>query len=216
MGAPAKFLFDTDFSVAKTKERIITSAEVTERVAEAETRGYRAGYDSGQHEATVENARRLSLTLDQIGRSIDTLAGRFSGTEARMEVEAVDVAVAVAKKLCAQLMAAEPLTEAMALVSECFKQLTSTPHIVVRINEQLYDEARPHIDRIAKQSGFEGRLVILAEPDVPGGDCKIEWADGGVTLDRATTESKIDELVGRYMASRNRAAAEATNNEAGT
>jgi flagellar assembly protein FliH len=215
MGAPAKFLFDTDFSVAKTKERVITSAEVTERMAEAETRGYRSGYDAGQHEATVENGRRLSLTLDQIGRSIETLVGHFSGAEARMEVEAVDVAVSVAKKLCTQLMAAEPLTEAMALVGECFKQLTSTPHIVVRINEQVYDGARPHIERLAKQSGFEGRLVILAEPDIPGGDCKIEWADGGVTLDRATTETKIDELVGRYMASRNRAAAETMTNEAG-
>jgi len=34
-------------------------------------------------------------------------------------------------------------------------------------------------ERLAKQSGFEGRLVILAEPEIDAGDCKIEWADGG-------------------------------------
>jgi flagellar assembly protein FliH len=211
MGAPAKFLFDTDFSVTKAKERTATAAEIAEQIAEAETHGYRAGHHAGQQEATVENGRRLSNALEQIGRSIETIAGQFSSAESRMEIEAVDVAIAVARKLCSSLMAAEPLTETMALIGDCFRHLTSTPHIVVRINDQLYERARPNIERLAKQSGFEGRLVILAEPDISSGDCRIEWADGGVTLDRATTEVKIDELVGRYMASRNRPTAENNN-----
>jgi flagellar assembly protein FliH len=58
---------------------------------------------------------------------------------------------------------------------------------------------------LAKQSGFAGRLVILAEPGIETGDCRIEWADGGVVLERAAIEAKIDELVGRYVASRNQA-----------
>jgi flagellar assembly protein FliH len=103
------------------------------------------------------------------------------------------------------LIAVEPLTEVMALVHDCFKNLVSTPHLVVRINDKLYDEARERIEKQAKQSGFAGRLVILAEPDIENGDCKIEWADGGVVLERATIDAKINELVGRYMASRNQA-----------
>ena len=55
---------------------------------------------------------------------------------------------------------------------------------------------------IARRYGFEGRLVILAEPDIATGDCKIEWADGGVVLDSGATAAKIAELVDRYMASR--------------
>ena len=69
---------------------------------------------------------------------------------------------------------------------------------MVRINDQLYEAARDRIERLAKQSGFEGRLVILAEPDIATGDCRIEWADGGVVLERAAIEAKISELVGRY------------------
>ena len=34
-----------------------------------------------------------------------------------METEAVDVAVSVARKLCSELIAVEPLTEVMALVA---------------------------------------------------------------------------------------------------
>ena len=73
---------------------------------------------------------------------------------------------------------------------------------MVRINSSLYEAAREKIERLAAQSGFEGRLVILAEPEIASGDCRIEWADGGVVLERAAIEARIDELVGRYMASR--------------
>jgi flagellar assembly protein FliH len=73
---------------------------------------------------------------------------------------------------------------------------------VVRINDSLYETARERVERLATQSGFQGRLVILAEPEIETGDCRIEWADGGVVLERAAIEAKISELVGRYMASR--------------
>jgi flagellar assembly protein FliH len=122
-----------------------------------------------------------------------------------METEAVDVAVAVARKLCNELISGEPLAEINALVADCFSHLVSTPHLVVRINDSLYEAAREKIERQAAQSGFEGRLVILAEPEIATGDCRIEWADGGVVLERAAIEAKINELVGRYMASRDQA-----------
>jgi flagellar assembly protein FliH len=203
MAAPAKFLFDVDFGAPdKVREKAATSAEIAVMIAEAEARAYRNGFDAAQHEAKVQSDRRAALALEEIGVAISGIAGRFSGIESRMETEAVDVAISVARKLCSELVAAEPLTEMMALVHDCFKHLVATPHLVVRINDQLYDEARERIEKMAKQSGFQGRLVILAEPDVVNGDCKIEWADGGVLLERAAIEAKINELVGRYMASR--------------
>lgn len=206
MGAPAKFLFDHDFAAPDVaKERAASAVEVEQQIADAEARAYRAGFDAARNEARAESDRRAALALEEIGISIRAIAGRFSAIEERMETEAVDVALAVARKICTELVAAEPLTEMMALVSDCFRHLTSTPHIVVRINDALYDAARAQIEQLAKRSGFEGKLVILAEPEIATGDCKIEWADGGVTLDRATIEAKINELVGRYLASRNQA-----------
>jgi flagellar assembly protein FliH len=205
MGAPAKFLFDMDFSAPeKGRERAATPSEIAQQIASAEARAYRDGFDAAMLEAKAESDRRAALALEEIGIALRGIATRFSGIETRMETEAVDVAVAVARKLCIELMAG-PLTEIMALVRDCFSHLVSTPHLVVRINEQLYDAARERIERLAKQSGFEGRLVILAEPEIDSGDCRIEWADGGVVLERTAIEAKINELVGRYMSSRNQA-----------
>jgi flagellar assembly protein FliH len=203
MAAPAKFLFDNDFSAPdRSREKAATAAEVAQKVAAAEARAYRDGFDAGQREAKAESDRRTALALEEIKIALQGIAARFAGIETRMETEAVDVAVAVARKLCSELIAAEPLGEISGLVTECFSHLVATPHLVVRINEQLYDFAHQRIDQLAKASGFQGRLVILAEPEIATGDCRIEWADGGVVLERAAIESKINELVGRYMASR--------------
>jgi flagellar assembly protein FliH len=206
MAAPAKFLFDMDFGAPdKAREKPATAAEIAQKVASAEARAYRDGYEAAQREAKAESDRRTALALEEIGLTIKGIATRFSGIETRMETEAVDVAVAVARKLCNELIAGEPLAEITTLVSDCFSHLVSTPHLVVRINDQLYEAAREKIERQAAQSGFEGRLVILAEPEIATGDCRIEWADGGVVLERAAIEAKINELVGRYMASRDQA-----------
>ena len=206
MAAPAKFLFDMDFSAPdRTRERPATPAEIAQKIATAEARAYRDGFDAAQREAKAESDRRAALALEEIGIAIQAIATRFSGIETRMETEAVDVAVAVARKLCSELISGEPLAEITALVSDCFSHLVSTPHLVVRINEQLYEAARERIEKLAKRSGFEGRLVILAEPEIDTGDCRIEWADGGVVLERTAIDTKINELVGRYMASRGQA-----------
>jgi flagellar assembly protein FliH len=203
MGAPAKFLFDTDFSVPhKSRERAPTALEIAQQIATAEAKAYQNGFDAAQREAKVQSDRRMALAIEDIAAGIKEIAGRFAGVEARMETEAVDVAVAVARKLCSELIAAEPLAEITALVCESFRHLVSAPHLVVRINDQLYDTARGQIERMANQSGFAGQLVILAEPDIETGDCRIEWADGGIVLERTAIDAKINELARGYITSR--------------
>ena len=202
MAAPAKFLFDTDFSAPDRRERAATAAEVAQKVAAAEARAYRDGFDAGQREAKAESDRRSALALEEITIALAGIAAGFGGIEARMETEAVEVAVAVARKLCDELIAAEPLAGIEGLVRDCFAHLVSTPHLVVRINDALYEQAHERIEKMARQSGFQGRLVILAEPEIATGDCRIEWADGGVVLERAAIDAKISELVGRYVVSR--------------
>ena len=130
------------------------------------------------------------------------MAQGLSAVEARLEAESVEVAVAVARKLAPELVAAEPLGEIAALAASCFHQLIAAPHVVVRVAEAIYEIAQPRLEQIAQLHGFQGRLVVLAEPGMALGDCRIEWADGGLARDRAATEAAIGEAVGRYVAAR--------------
>lgn len=195
MGAPAKFLFDVDFSDAG---RGFNGGNDPA----AETRGYRNGFEAAQREAAMLDERRAADASTAIATGLSSLADSFARTSARIETEAVQIAITAARKLAGGLITAEPLAGITALVGDCLRQLVSTPHLVIRVNETLLESCRAELDRIARHSGFQGKLVILAEPDIASGDCRIEWADGGMVRERADIDARIDELVDRYLASR--------------
>lgn len=202
MAAPAKFLFDADFSAnaGKTEARAPNAAEIAAKINDAEQRGYRSGFTAGQAEAQAETQRRMMQALERISQSLDVVTSGLGRIEDKLEAEAVEVALASARKLSSALIAREPLGEIAALVSECFREVTRAPHLVIRVHDSLYEAAKTQIEGLARTSGFEGRLVILAEPDIMPGDCQIEWADGGMTRDRAQIDDQINELVNRYLA----------------
>ncbi|HWP25585.1 MAG TPA: FliH/SctL family protein [Xanthobacteraceae bacterium] len=204
MSAPAKFLFNADFTpfTAGAAELPISPAEHAARLAEAEANGYRKGFADAAAEAAAEGPRRNAAALERIAAAIEQLTNSLAAVEAKLEAEAVEVAVAVARKLAAELIAREPMAEIVALARDCFRHLIAAPHVVVRVNEALHDFAHDQIERIARERGFEGRLVVLAEPDIAVGDCRLEWADGGRIRHQSAIDSMIGDLVGRYLAAR--------------
>jgi flagellar assembly protein FliH len=181
---------------------VITVVEHMAKLAEAEAASHKRGYAQGQNDAQVEVDRRIAATLGTIAQSIAAASAALQAIEARLECEAVEVAVAVARKLAPTLVAREPFAEISALASDCFRQLSAAPHIVVRVNDAVYSTAKEKLEDIARAKSFEGRLVVLAEPDIALGDCRIEWADGGVNRDNVTTEAVISEAVAGYVGAR--------------
>jgi len=204
MSAPAKFLFDVDFAAGgdQPAEQAVSKAALEVAIAEAEARGHRAGYAAAQADIAAESERRMAAALDQIAHALTALTGGLHEIEQRLEAEAVEVAHAVGAKLASELISREPFAEIAALAADCFDHVIGAPHVVVRINDALYADAHERLAEIARLRGFEGRLVVLAEPDVALGDCRIEWADGGVSRDRAKAEAAINEAVAAYVAVR--------------
>ena len=102
----------------------------------------------------------------------------------------------------AALIEREPLAEISALAKECFRHLVNAPHVAVRVNETQHESVARRIEDIARARGLASGLVVLAESDIRLGDCRIEWADGGINRDRGVTEAAIDEAVSRYARAR--------------
>jgi flagellar assembly protein FliH len=200
--APAKYLFDVDFSSGGEAKPSIALAEHAVKLAEAEAAAYRNGFAAAEAQALTDSSRLTASALERVASAFDGLDGALRDIEARLEAEAVEVAVAVARKLSPALIAREPFAEIAALATECFRQLVAAPHVVVRVNDALYAATREKLEAIVRASGFEGRLVVLAEPEIAPGDCRIEWADGGVNRDRAASEAAVTEAVTRYVTAR--------------
>jgi flagellar assembly protein FliH len=196
--AAAKFLFDEDFATGE--KPTITTVEADRRRKDAEAVAYRNGFAAAQAQAHAEVTQRMAATLDRIGETMERLSRGLYGVEARLEIEAVEVAVAVARKLAPELIAAQPFAEIEALATECFRQLVSTPHITIRLPEDIYSTVKDRLEDLAQARGFQGRLAILADADLKPGDCRIEWADGGINRDVAAADAAIAEVVTRYVA----------------
>jgi flagellar assembly protein FliH len=200
MKTNAKYMFDEDF--ASGEKPTITLVEAERRRADAESAAHRKGFAAGQAQAQSEANQRAAAALALIADGLARLDGALTGIEGRLETEAVEVAVAVAAKLAPELIAREPFAEISALATECFHHLVTTPHIVVRIGAEIYETAKDRLEEIARARGFDGRLVVKPDAAMAPGDCRIEWADGGISRDSAATLSAIDDVVGRYVAAR--------------
>jgi flagellar assembly protein FliH len=204
-----KFLFEVDFA-SGGNGRSADSMTLTEhalKLAEAEAAARRSGYEEAQADSLAEAERRVAGALERIAVGLTAASDALHAIETRLECEAVEVAIAVAKKLAPALMAREPFAEIAALASDCFRHLVTAPHIAVRVNDALYAAAREKLDDIVRACNFEGRLVLLAEPDIAAGDCRIEWADGGINRDSAAADAAISEAVAGYISARRNFAA---------
>ena len=157
----AKFLFDEDFATGE--KPTITLVEHERRRADAESQAYRKGFAAAQAQNQAEADQKIAGALGIIGDTLERMSRGLHGVEARLEIEAVQVAVAVARKLAPELIAREPFAEIEALAGDCFRQLVSTPYIGIRISDVSFDKAKQKLDDIANSRGFEGRLAVMPD-----------------------------------------------------
>ena len=109
----AKFLFDEDFATGE--KPTITIVEHERRRKDTEAVAYRNGFEAAQAQGVAEAEKRLAAAITQIGEVLERLSRGLQGVEVRLEVEAVEVAVAVARKLAPALIDAQPFAEIQAL-----------------------------------------------------------------------------------------------------
>jgi flagellar assembly protein FliH len=144
VNARAKFMFDADFGPSAAAPKIDVAAHEAQ-VAEAEARGYRNGVNAAEAQARTEAERRIALALEKIGSAMDRVLAGLTAVERKLEIEAVDVATAVARKLANELIAREPLTEIAALATRCLSDMRSAPHVAVRVHESLHEQVQTQL-----------------------------------------------------------------------
>ncbi len=206
MKATAKYLFDEDFAAGE--KPTITMVEHERRRADAELQAYRQGFTAGQEQAHQEATKRMADALSVIADGLDRLDGALTAIETRLETEAVEVAVAVAAKLAAGADRARAVRRDRGARDRMLSP--SGGHAACHrshCGETSTRRRRRRSRRSHERRGFDGRLAIIADESLAPGDCRVEWADGGIIRDSTATASVIDETVARYIAARNMPAA---------
>jgi flagellar assembly protein FliH len=192
-----RFLFDNDFRPRPDNPVTVReAAALAETVARAEAEGYARGLREGQAMAEQQIQARLADALTRLGLSAAGLIGQSDARDQAREDEALDFAILLARKIAGEALDAQPLAAIGDAARAALQHLRGVPHLVVRVHESLVDESEALVKRLARERGFEGRLVVLGEPDLAPGDARMEWADGGVVRDRAQIEAAVLSAIG--------------------
>ena len=186
-----KFLFQRDFAAPAGEQ----TPRAREALAEAERRGREAGFAQGQAQARAEADAQMSHLLSRIAEDVTVLLARADADRADFEHEAIAFATALAEKLAGDALTRYPMDAIAELARKSFEHLRGVPHLVVRVNEGLVEKTDALMQKIARERGFEGRLVIMGEPEIAPGDARLEWADGGVVREGATIGASVAEAI---------------------
>jgi len=199
MAQPAKFNFDLDLSKASRDSQLIEDKELNQMLEKARAEGHAAGYAEGEQSAQTQALQQLvAATQSLADKGIEFNAAMDSAQKDHL-ANAAQMGATVGKKLASHLVAAQPATEIQALITDCLSTLNRAGHVAIRCNEALSDQIQQIAEEHAANAGFEGRLIILGEPDIPLGDCRIEWSDGGVVREFDAIASQIEDKVAQYV-----------------
>lgn len=200
--APAKFTFDLDLGRREERNRVMTESAVAAMVADARTEGFTEGYAAGEQGAAAKSAKQLADAAIQLGDRVSAMSASLDDIRRNTLGEAVDLAATIARKLAAGLVAQSPTGEIEGLIAECLASLDGVPHFVVRCNSEIADAVREIATARVQTSGFGGRLVVMGDPEIEPGDCKLEWVDGGLVRDQASLIAEIDQRIAAFLAAR--------------
>ncbi len=204
MAEMAKFLFDTVFDpkgtadapAAPRPEKTFWSTDERET---ARNDGFERGRQAGIDETNALIAARTAAALETIATNVSTLTGQLESQRQQLKSEGVILATMIARSLANALIAREPMHEIEALFDEVLNFLPNTPHIAIRLNETLLETAKEKLDAIAAQRGFQGKLILVGQPEIDQGDCRIEWAQGGIVKDRGLIKQRILEITNQHI-----------------
>ena len=204
MSMSGKFLFDTSFEVEDLSDAAVQTTRKPpppkfgeEDLEQARTEGHACGREIGTQEAMQSIEQQVSQALNAVSAQMGGLAQAQAESHERQSREALAVALTVVRKIFPRLAGRHGLDEVESVICDCLERLRDEPRIVIRVADAVLDQVQARIGEFAARSGFEGKIVYLAQDGLNPGEVRVEWADGGAERDSERLWREIDQITAR-------------------
>lgn len=231
MAAVRKFLFDRSFDVAEpepdaaaeTAEAGGAAAEpeppppptfTEEELAAARDEAFQQGREQGIREAAEGLDKAILDTLATVGERLADVLQDQANVEADARDDAVKVGLAVARKLFPDLNEKNGLGEVERITAQAMAMVLGDATLVIRVNDQLAEPLKVRLEALKTRAMFRGGVALESRGDIPVGDCRIDWANGGAIRDTAAIWQAIDDVLERNGLAEIVAAAESAGGSA--
>lgn len=172
---------------------LFTEEDLAAAREEARVLGHAQGLKDAEDSALHFQVLALEAVADQL------TAARAAQDQANAETHrmAAALAVAVVKKLLPVYARDHGVAEIEALVAACLPHLLNEPRLILRVAPDNAEAVRGRVEPLARDRGFGGAVVVMADAGVGPADCRLEWNNGGAERDVETLFQRIQDIVAR-------------------
>jgi flagellar assembly protein FliH len=198
MSSSHKFTFDTEFrgpsdvisdAARARQKKTLTNEEIEAMCARAQA--------LGSETASVRAAENIECSASAL---VTALRAALDSSHAEIEAvraEAALLALAAAKRIAPAALAALPAGDVENALREAMHQAIGEPRITLRAAPDVIAALESKVAGIAHEEGYDGRVMMAADPGISGADCRIEWRGGGSERSEAAIEAALDALIAR-------------------
>lgn len=193
---PVKFDFDTEFDhdgqilrEGESYKRFFTQDDVD------------AARMWGVEEGREMEEGRCAQSLQAIASQMQLILSRLAHESDGLRQEAAGLAMAAARKIAGEALAAYPIDTIEKVALEAVQDLRSEPRLSVRCNPQLVETLAERLEKTARDAGFDGAIRVRGDEALTDADVRLEWGAGAVQRSAAEIEDRLNDVVARWLAS---------------
>ena len=191
-----KFTFDTEFSGSQDRRAPAAQARqkqtlTTEELENLQAAARSEGEKNSQARAADALERSVAALTISIRAALDTSHAEIEA----VRDEAARLALAMAKKIAPAALAALPAGDVENALRLAMHQAIGEPRITLRAAPAVAEVLEPRLADIAHEEGYDGRVLVAADPAMRGADCRIEWRGGGAERSEAAIEDALSALI---------------------
>lgn len=213
-----RFNFDNDFQVEDERMRAEMARQQEpadqpvytpppsfseEEIQNASRTALEQGIQQGREEARqmVENA--LAAVIENAVSQMESLLNAEQARVDLVQKIALNTTIATIKKIWPSILQQLGLPLIESTLRQSMDYNPEEPRLVVRVHDSLLDAVVQRLPQIQAQQAFAGKVIVLADVNVISGDCKIEWADGGMERLSRTLSQQLDNALERLISNLN-------------
>jgi flagellar assembly protein FliH len=191
-----KYAFETEFApdgeiVRETAKRI--SPEDVEAAG-------KEAYERGTQDALAQAEQRVAAALEAIADAASAVLTRLDAESQALRAEAVQVALAAAKKIAGAALDEFGLERAVRALEAAMDTLRHQPRLVVKLPPDMAEALKPRLAEMCETHAYAAAVLVRAEPGLSAGEVVVDWSDGLIAMNPADAANRIEELIDAALA----------------
>jgi len=194
-----KFMFDCSFDGATAANRPAPERKpVTlkpEQYDALKQESYDSGFAAGCQVTQDQHQKWITKTLHGLDKNITAVFADIQSFYQEQDSRIRQITLTIAKKVLADFTARHGLEEIQKVLSDALTEMVHEPRLVVRVHQDQFDAINTYISDMAVKKAYSGKVVVLADSDIPLGDCRVEWADGGLERNTQAVWNGVEKII---------------------